>query len=504
MDFRLLGPFKARHNGQPVAVGTRRQERCLLAVLLLESGRVVSIERLIDLLWTNGPSASARSTIQTYVGRLRRSLAPYGLTIATRYDGYLVDAKGHSVDTQEFVELIRSASDTSDPLERVELYEEALGLWRGPLLADVADEPLRVRLEAGLVEMRLSASQRLADAQLVMGRHDDVVANLAPLVEQYPTREQLVGLLMMALYRSDRTADALRLYRRSVSLLNDELGIAPGPELRTVHDRIRRRDSRLDRPPKPIYAVRVRDQWLPWNTTGQPALEFCNTYAGWLGPKVPGGEWLGSYATLAVWADHMDLADGSTVTRLVRLGRQSPDEAVAVLDEARVLRASLYACLTNPDDTRAFSVVAGFVQAAAKVSVYERDDDGLGRWRLPPSTGLRLPVYAAAQSAAQFLSDSRRFMVSACPGDGCGWLFLNRSGRRTFCTVFCSMATCGRPEPGSERTTQPGRLAPVSPDLTPSGASPQPDESGVALVGSVAVGLRSAGSSPCRRIGRGC
>jgi DNA-binding SARP family transcriptional activator/predicted RNA-binding Zn ribbon-like protein len=450
MEFRLLGPFEARAGGQHVAAGIRRQERCLLAILLLESGRVVSLRRLIDLLWNGCPPGSARSAIQTYVGRLRRVLGPLGVTIATRHDGYLVETHGHSVDVHAFVELVRGAADTADPLERVELYDQALRLWRGPLLADIAGEALRLRLDASLVDLRLTASQRLAEAQLEMGRHDEVLTNLPPMVEQYPTCEPLVALLMTALYRSGRTPDALRIFRQTVTVLNDELGVAPGSELRRLREQIRRRDSRLDRPPKPIYAVRIRDQWLPWKTTGIPALEFCNTYAGWLGPPVPGGEWLGSYATLAVWADYMDLADEWTVTRLVRVGRRSPQEAAEVLEDARMLRSNLHACLTDSADTRAFAVVAEFIQTAAKASVYERDDDGLGQWRLSPNVGLRLPVYAAARSAAQFLSDPRRFMVCACPGEGCGWLFLNRSGRRTFCTVYCSMATCGRrPEDGA-------------------------------------------------------
>jgi SARP family transcriptional regulator, regulator of embCAB operon len=450
MDFRLLGPFEAVHDGQQVAVGSRRQERCLLGVLLLEADRVVSTQRLIDLLWGGDPPGSARGAIQTYVGRLRRSLAPYGLAIATRNDGYVVDAAGHSIDAKLFVDLSRRAITTTDPLQRVQLYDQALGLWRGPLLADVADEPLRVRLDAGLVELRLSTSQRRAEAQLLMGQHDQVAADLSALVEQYPTREALVALLMTALYRSARTADALHFYHQTVKVLDDELGMAPGPELRGVHEQIVRRDRRLDRPAKPIYAVQVRDQWLPWNTTGHPALEFCNTYAGWGGPPLPGGEWLGSYAALAIWTEYQDLADEWTVTRLVRLGRRVPREAATVLEQARTLRANLYACLTNPHDTRAFAVVAGFAEAAAKVSVFESDEDGLGRWRLPPASGLQLPVHAAAQSAAQFLGDLRRNLVCACPGEGCGWLFINRSGRRQFCTLFCSMANCSQPGASGE------------------------------------------------------
>ena len=140
-----------------------------------------------------------------------------------------------------------------------------------------------------------------------------------------------------------------------------------------------------------------------------------------------------------MWAGHADLTDEATVTRLVRLGRRAPGEAGAVLDAARALRANLYACLTAPEDVRAFSVVARFAEAASKVSVFARDEDtGLGRWTLSPTAGLRIPVHAAALSAAALLMDPRRANVCACRYEKCGWLFLDPSGRRR----YCSVATC--------------------------------------------------------------
>jgi SARP family transcriptional regulator, regulator of embCAB operon len=436
MDFRLLGPFEADHDGLPVPLGSRRQERCLLAILLLDAGRVVSIDRLMDLLWDGHPPDSARGAVHTYVGRLRRSLGQHGLTIATRYDGYCVDPAGHRIDAEEFVDLIRRAGAAHDPMERVQFYDRALALWRGSLLCDVADEALRVRLDGTLAELRLAGCERRAEAQLTMGQQDRVVSDLLLLAEQYPARERLIALLMTALYRCSRQAEALRLYDLTAKVLDADLDVEPGPELQRLYQQILAGDPRLSRPDGPVYAVRVRDHWLPWSIGGHPALEFCNTYAGWNAPPMPRAEWLRSYSALAVWAGYVDLADDLTVTQLLRLARRSPLEAADILDEARTLRSNLYACLTNAQDARAFEVVARFAEAAAKVSTFTLDEDRLARWTLSPSTGLRLPLHAAARSAADLLSDPRRHTVCSCPGEHCGWLFLDSSGRRRFCSVI--------------------------------------------------------------------
>ena len=438
MDFRLLGPFEIRDGDRPLAADNRRQERCLLGILLLEAGHPVRTERLIDLLWAGDPPPSARAAVHTYVGRLRRALAGDGLLIATQHDGYLVETAGHRLDTAEFADLCRRADEATDDAERVRLYDRALGLWRGPVLADVAGEELRARLGPALREQWLAAVRRRAEAHLAMGGHDRAAAGLIPAVEQDPSRERLVALLMTALYRDGRRAEALRRYDMTAKVLDAELGVPPGPELRALRERMLRHDPRLDRPAAPAYAVRVRDQWLPWNVGGHPALEFCNTYAGWGGPPSPDGEWLRGYDALAAWAEHHDLAAGSTVSRLLRVARRAPHEAAAVLARARRLRAALYACLTDPADTRSFATVARFAEEAAGISVFAAGDDGLGHWRLPPETGLALPLHAAARSAADLLADPRRYTVRACPGAHCGWLFLNPGGRR----AFCSAVTC--------------------------------------------------------------
>jgi SARP family transcriptional regulator, regulator of embCAB operon len=441
MEFRLLGPFEARHDGQPVEVGRRRQERCLLAILLLEAGHLVPTDRLIDLLWNGDPPDSARGAVHTYIGRLRSSLGPHGVAIVTRGDGYLIEAGQHGVDVEEFGRSVHQATGEADPAERVRLLDRALGLWRGPLLAGLADEQLRRRLDGPLEELWLIGAELWADAQLALGRHELVIGDLAAVAGRHPTHERLVGSLMTALYRDARQADALALYRTTRRALVDGLGIEPGPELQELHRRILRNDHRLDRPRRPIYEVRVRDESLPWNVGGHPALEFCNTFAGWgMDPPLPGAEWLRGYRTLAVWAGHLGLVDDVAVNRVIELDRRSPDEAARVLDEARSLRTSLYACLTHADDRRAFDAVARCAEAAAKVQVFGRDADGRGRWQPNLAAGLRLPVHAAAWSAANLLADPRRLTIRVCPNERCGWLFLDETGMRR----WCSLATCGQ------------------------------------------------------------
>lgn len=160
--------------------------------------------------------------------------------------------------------------------------------------------------------------------------------------------------------------------------------------------------------------------WLPWTTSGHPALELCNTYAGWGGPPLPGSEWLPEYTSLAVWAGHHELTEEWVVKGLLRRAGERPAEAEAALEEARQFRARLYACLIDPDDAQAFKAVVPFVEEAAAVGVFIRAHDRLGHWRTPPSAGLRLPLLAAARAAGELLGDPARFLVRACPGAGCG------------------------------------------------------------------------------------
>ncbi|MZE76534.1 SARP family transcriptional regulator, partial [Streptomyces sp. SID5475] len=255
---------------------------------------------------------------------------------------------------------------------------------RGPLLAGTAGDRLRDRLGGELEELRLSALEQRAGTRLDMGLHERVAADLAAPAREHPEREGLVARRMTALYRSGRQTEALELYRETRDALAERFGVEPGEGLRGLHERVLRGDPGLDRPPAPVHAVRVRGEWLPWNTGGHPALEFCNTYAGWGGPRRPGSEWLRGYRTLAVWAGHLDLTEDHLVTRLTGRARQRPDEAAAALAEARGFRSDLYACLTDPGDVRAFKAVAAVAEEAAGLAEFVRGEDGLGLWRLSP------------------------------------------------------------------------------------------------------------------------
>jgi len=423
MEFRLLGPFEATHEGKPVRIGRRQERRLLTALLLAPPRRPVPADRLIAGLWPEHPPTAARGVVHTYIGRLRRALEPYGISIDHLGDGYrLSDPDAYDLDVRTFRQL--AATRTADPAEQADLYRRALDLWRGDL-DDVA-----------LTETRTDTAERYARLLVDSGR-DEQAAALATITD--PTRERLCASVMTALHRCGRRAEALHLYARAEQALAD-LGTTPGPALTTLRDKIDRADPDLVRPPAPVYAVRVRDQWLPWLTGGHPALDFCNTYAGWGGEPGSGYDWLRGYATLAVWTGHVGLTDDWIVNRLLTAARKDPAAAAKVLTEARDLRRHLYASCTDPDDTVAFKAVATVADAAARMSTFVRGADGLGQWRITTAAGLRLPVYAAARSAADLLGDAQRHTVRACPGVECGWLFLSEQGRRR----WCSLGGCGR------------------------------------------------------------
>ncbi|HXM56390.1 MAG TPA: BTAD domain-containing putative transcriptional regulator [Candidatus Dormibacteraeota bacterium] len=250
MDFGLLGPVEAHHDGRRVDLG-RRRERCLLGLLLLEAGRHVSIDRLVDLLWTDDPPAGARAAVHTSVARLRARLAPHGIRLASGAGGYAADIDPQRVDVHRFSRQVAAAEAMADPAARAGVLREALGLWRGPLLSDVADDRVRARVGMALEERRLVATERLAEADLEAGRPDQAIAGVVGVLEQDPARERLAALLMTALYRSGRAADALAVYRRTEAFLTDELGLEPGAELRRVRELIQRGDPDLAAPAPP-------------------------------------------------------------------------------------------------------------------------------------------------------------------------------------------------------------------------------------------------------------
>jgi DNA-binding SARP family transcriptional activator len=255
MDFLVLGPLVVRSRGTLVDLGRRRRERCLLGLLLLQPGRVIPVDRLVDLLWAGDPPERARATLNSHISRLRGVLGIVGdVRLDRQGDGYRLAVEPGRIDAHRFTTLVAQAETTGDPAHRVAVLRDALALWRGDLLADVADAELRERVGSGLAEQRLGATEAMLAAELACGRHLAAVPLLTELGDAYPYRESLLSLLMLALYRSGRAGDALAVYRRARARLAEDLGTEPGAELRRRHEAVLRADPALDLPVPAVAA----------------------------------------------------------------------------------------------------------------------------------------------------------------------------------------------------------------------------------------------------------
>ena len=241
-EFRLLGPLEAIEDGLPVSLPGGKP-RALLACLLLEAGRVVSAETLVESLWGERAPASAHKVLQVYVSQLRKALGAGA--IETRPPGYLVRAAPDELDLGRFESLAEAARDATDPGRRSELLRQALSLWRSAALAEFRQEPFAGPAARRLCELRLSALEQRIEADLELGRHEAVVGELEALVEQEPLREVPRRQLMLALYRCGRQADALARYREDRRALVEELGIEPSPALQELQKAILRHDPWL-------------------------------------------------------------------------------------------------------------------------------------------------------------------------------------------------------------------------------------------------------------------
>jgi WD40 repeat protein/DNA-binding SARP family transcriptional activator len=251
VEFRILGPLDVLVDGESVRIGGPRL-RALLALLLLSANRVVSRDRLLDELARDEAAADRQLRVQ--VSRLRKALALDGEPrLVAQPPGYLLRVEPGELDLERFEQLVaeaRSAVGEDDLARGVELLEKALALWRGRPLADLEFEPF-ARLEVErLEELRLTAVEERIEAELALGRHTQVVPELEALVEEHPLREGLRGHLMLALYRSGRQAEALETYRRTHTLLDQELGLRPGVALQQLERAILVQDAALGPPPQ--------------------------------------------------------------------------------------------------------------------------------------------------------------------------------------------------------------------------------------------------------------
>jgi predicted ATPase/DNA-binding SARP family transcriptional activator len=329
VEYGVLGPLAALKEGRELALGPPGQ-RALLAALLIRANEVVPTARIVDDLWGGRPPARAVKTVQVYVSQLRKILGEDA--IETRPSGYLVHVGDGALDRERFERLLERGGTlfgAGAAAEAEAALVEALALWRGPALADFQDEAF-ARDEIGrLEELRLIALSLRLEANLDLGRHAEVVPELEALVREYPLREKLRELLILALYRAGRQADALAAYHDARTTLVDELGLDPGRTLRQLEKAILLQDPSLDLAPR-------RPAGLP---TGTVTFLFSDI-------------------------------EGSTGV-LERLGGT---EYARVLDEhRRLLRAAFAATGGREVDTQgdaffaAFPSAAGAVRAAARV-----------------------------------------------------------------------------------------------------------------------------------------
>jgi DNA-binding SARP family transcriptional activator len=248
MEFRILGPLEVRDEGREVSLGGPRP-RALLTVLLLHPNQVVSADRLIEEIWGKDSRSRSSAALRVNIARLRQAL-PRDV-VATRPPGYVLRVDPEELDLHRFERLVdeaRSLRDRGRPADAAQRLRDALSLWRGPPLADFAYEGFAEAAIARLEEIRLAAVELRIDADLALGRHDELVGELESLVVEHPLRERLRRYLMTALYRSGRQAEALGIYQDARRALVEELGIDPSPELQDLEQAILRHDRGLDLP----------------------------------------------------------------------------------------------------------------------------------------------------------------------------------------------------------------------------------------------------------------
>jgi predicted ATPase/DNA-binding SARP family transcriptional activator/Tfp pilus assembly protein PilF len=276
VEFRILGSVEAEDNGLTLDLGGLR-ERTLLARLLLSANQVVSADRLAEDLWSGNPPPHSTATLRVYISRLRRVLGPHADILLTQAPGYRLNVTDGQLDALRFERMV-AAAEADMAAGRASAasvtLREALDLWRGPALSDVADMTFAQADATRLEEARLTALENRVDADLACGRHASLVAELDGLAPSHPLRERLTGQRILALYRSGRQAAALAAYGDLRDRLADELGIDPSPDLRRLQERILRQDPDLD--------------WHPAEA-GEAGNAGAGTRAGAADPRPPAG-----------------------------------------------------------------------------------------------------------------------------------------------------------------------------------------------------------------------
>jgi DNA-binding SARP family transcriptional activator/tetratricopeptide (TPR) repeat protein len=262
VDFGLLGPLEVVIGGRPVSIDAPKV-RVLLASLLVEANKSVSIERLAEQMWGERLPSAVRKTIQVYVVRLRRLLGDdpsRPALIQTTPNGYLVSIAPQRLDLGRFRAAVADAADANDLVAESELLSTALNQWRDDALCDVLSESLHREVVSRLAEERLRAAERWVQIQLELGRHREIISDLVRLTNDHPWQESLWAQLILALFRSNRRSDALDTYRNVHRMMRAELGVEPGERLQQLHRMILTEDQ-IETPerraPKPERFIAV-------------------------------------------------------------------------------------------------------------------------------------------------------------------------------------------------------------------------------------------------------
>ncbi|MBV9337946.1 MAG: AAA family ATPase, partial [Solirubrobacterales bacterium] len=377
VEFSILGPLEVVVAGRPVSVKPAKA-RMLLALLLLDPGRSVSLDRLIDQLWGEAPPASAAVSLRVLVSRLRETLASSGApnAIETRPPGYALCVESRQIDARRFEALLARGREElagGHPEAAAATLRDGLGLWRGPALADISDSSATSGEAARLEELRLVALEERIDADLGCARHDLVIGELEQLVRAHPFRERMWRALMLALYRCRRQADALAAFTELRKRLIDELGIEPSPGLRELQQQILEQSPLLSLA-SPEEGMRGRP--LARGLVGPPQ-QFDRALPGEL--AVASEVFVGRQAEIDVLADAWRLAlKGS-------------------------LRTALLAGEPGIGKTRLAAELARRAHAEGAVVLFGRCDEDLGVPFQPFSEALRAYVQAcpAAELAIQ-------------------------------------------------------------------------------------------------------
>jgi DNA-binding SARP family transcriptional activator len=261
-EFRVLGPLEVREDGQLLPVGSGKR-RSLFVLLLLNAGKVVSTDRVIDALWGEAPPASAANSVHIYVSQLRKVLGDGSLV--THGHGYVLLLQPGQLDLDRFERMLdegRRLLAGGDAERADRTLREALALWRGAPLLDVAGEPFAQSEIVRLEDLRLAAVEARIDAGLVLGRHGELIAELDALTAANPLHERFWAQLMLALYRAGRQTQALAAYQTARRKLAEQVGLAPGPELQRLEKAILAHDPTLEPEPRVIRVLVTRRR--PW------------------------------------------------------------------------------------------------------------------------------------------------------------------------------------------------------------------------------------------------